>query len=88
MNPSKLIEAKLQGADLESIIHAVRTDRETVSQLPKEKLEFFESTLDEIRKTVGKMEQAIKSDNLSELKSVAGTMKDLFLMVEDSCDES
>jgi len=86
MDPAKLIEAKLQGAGIDRILHAVRTDREVVSDLPDDQLDFFESMINEVKAAVLEMERALKSDDLYKLRESAQSVKDIFLMIEDACE--
>lgn len=86
MSASALITAKLEGRSFEQILHAVRGDREDVSNLSDDHLDFLESMLDEVQKATEQFSEAIKTDDLEEVKRLAKSFQEIFQMVEDSCE--
>ena len=87
MNAKSLISAKLEGVGFDRIPHAVRTDREVVSALPEDQLEFLESMLSEVKSGVLELDKAIKSDDLAAIRETSQSLREIFQMLEDSCDE-
>lgn len=88
MDISELIDAKLEGQSFDRILHAVRGDRENVSNLPDDHLDFLESMLQEVQSASTQLEAAIKQDDLEQVKKVAQSFQEIFQMVEDSCESA
>lgn len=86
MRPTDLINAKLEGADFDRILHAVRTDRKSVSKLPEDQLSLMESMLVEVKAAVKALEEAISNDDLNQVKLTSISLKEIFQMLEDNCD--
>lgn len=88
MDPAKLIEAKMKGTAFERILHAVKTDRETVSELAEDQVDFYESMLSEVRTAVDELEKSIREDDLSKIKKTSDSLIEIFTMIGDSCESS
>lgn len=88
MDPAALINAKLEGQSFDRILHAVREGRETVSSLSGDHLDFLESMLKEVRVAATQFEEAIKRDDLDEVKGLAQSFQEILKMIEDSCESS
>ena len=87
MNAKDIISAQLEGASFDRIFHAVRKGRESVSTLSEDKLEFFESMLEEIKKGTSQLEDALGRDDLVEIRRQAESLREIFQMIEGCCDE-
>lgn len=88
MDVAQLISAKLEGTPFERILHAVRTNRDSVSSLSEDHLDFLESMLREIKDASSQFEEAIRNDDLPAIKEMATTFQEIFQMVGDSCDSN
>lgn len=88
MNAAELIDAKQRGVPFERILKAVESGRESVSALPIDQVEFFESMLSEVKKAVVEFEQAIHSDDLPTIKKTSESLNEIFTMVKDCCESS
>ena len=86
MDVKKLIEAKQRGVPIERILHAVRQDREDVSRLPEDQLDFLESAIVDMQEGVSNLQTALNADDLSKVKEVVPQLQELLTMVLDSCD--
>jgi len=83
---SQLIKAKMEGVEFNRILHSVKTNRSKVSQLSEDKLDLFDSLIEEIKSNVATLEAAIKEDDLVGIKEQSKSLQELFQMLEDSCE--
>lgn len=88
MRASSIIDAKEQGIAFDRILHAVHEDREEVSTLSEEELEFFSSMIEELKKAAPLMEQAFKNDDKAMMKRESESLQEILQMIEDSCGNS
>ncbi len=87
MDVKKLIEATREGISIDRILHAVRQDREDVSRLPEDQLDFLESAIVDMYEGVTNLKCAVDEDDLARVKEVIPQLQELLTMVLDSCDE-
>jgi len=86
MNGASLIDARERGIPFDRILRAIESNRESISALPSDQVDFLESMLCEVKKAVVEFEQAVRDDNLDTVKKTSESMLEIFSMVKDSCE--
>lgn len=85
MSVADLIDAKLEGRSFEQILRVVHGKPED-STLEEDHLDFLESMLTAVKEASEEFEEAVKKEDVGEVKRIAKSFQEIFQMVEDSCE--
>jgi hypothetical protein len=88
VNAARLIDARLNGVPFNRVLHAIESNQEELSTLPEDTLAFFESMLAETKKAVVEFEEAVSKDDLGTIRKVSESLKEIFTMTSDACNDS